>query len=87
MEYRYDFAFGDLVFTKDGSFKCPVCRGLTPNQRNLKKGEQIVCSECESIFKKEKWVSVNYETLHGARFVMYGPRFHVCVVMKTKSST
>jgi formylmethanofuran dehydrogenase subunit E len=52
MEYRYDFAFGDLVFTEDGSFKCPVCNGLTPNQRNLRQGEKIVCSECKSEFKK-----------------------------------
>lgn len=86
MEYRYDFAFGSLVFTEDGSFKCPVCRGLTPNQRNLKMGEKIVCSACKSVFKKDEWRPFDGELRHGARFVMYGPKFHICLVMYAPSS-
>lgn len=86
MEYRYDYAFGNLVFTEDGSFKCPVCGGLTPKQRNLKHGEKIVCDECKSEFKKDEWCPFNNKLQHGARFVMYGPKFHVCLVLYGPSS-
>ena len=78
--YSYDFAFGNLVFTK-GFFKCPVCKGLTPNQRRLKHGERIVCAFCESVFKKD--VSEYFGGVtHGARFVEYGPKFHICFKWK-----
>jgi len=83
MEYREDYAFGELVFTEDGSFKCPVCGGLTPNQRNLKHGEKIVCAECKSVFKKDERYPADGVLRHGVRFVIYGPRFHICLVMRT----
>ena len=80
MEYSYDYAFGNLVFTEDGSSKCPVCGGQTPNQRNLHKGEKIACNECQSEFTKEEWYPADNQLVHGARFVIYGPKFHVCYV-------
>jgi len=86
MEYCHDYAFGELVFTEDGSFKCPVCGGLTPNQRNLKRGEKIVCSGCESEFKKEEYFPFNKGVEHGVRFVAYGPKYHICLVMYAPSS-
>ena len=92
MELREGYAFGELVFTKDGSFKCPVCKGLTPNQRNLKREEKIVCSKCESVFKKEEYHPFNPNAPfglgleHGVRFVIYGPKFHVVYVFHAPSS-
>jgi hypothetical protein len=92
MKLCYDYAFGALVFTEDGSFKCPICGGLTPNQRNLKRGEKIICSKCESVFKKEEFFPFNPDAPsglgfeHGARFVMYGPQFHVTYVFHAPSS-
>ncbi len=82
MKYCYDFAFGDLVFAKDSSFKCPVCGGQTANQRKLKHGQKIVCSECKSVFKKDIWPSNDGKPYHGARFVEHGPQFHACIVME-----
>lgn len=72
MKYCYDHAFGSLVFTKDGSFKCPICDGLTPNQRKLKRDERIVCIKCKSVFKKDSWRPADGKLKHGARFVEYG---------------
>ena len=83
MKYCYDYAFGGLVFTKNGSFKCPICDGQTPNRHNLKKGEKIVCSKCKSVFKKDTWRPADGRLRHGVRFVEYGPQFHICMVMRT----
>lgn len=83
MKYCYDHAFGTLVFTKDGSFKCPICGGLTANQHKLKKEQKITCSKCGSVFKKDTWRPANGKLYHGVRFVEYGPQFHICIVMET----
>jgi len=86
MEYCYDYAFGELVFTEDGSFKCPVCGQLTPNQRSCAHGDEIVCVACECVFKKDEWRPFDDKLRHGARFVIYGPKFHICLVMYASSS-
>ena len=78
--FVYDQAFGSLSFTKDGSFECPVCKGLTPDKRRLRKGEEIICRICGSKFKKEvsKAGTGGEIIVHGVRFVGYGPQFHIC---------
>lgn len=79
--FVYDQAFGDLVFTSKGAFKCPVCGELTPNKRRLKNGEEIICQVCKSKFKKDvSRAGTGGEIIvHGSRFVEYGPQFHVAL--------
>ncbi|MDD5222088.1 MAG: hypothetical protein PHY10_02840, partial [Patescibacteria group bacterium] len=77
--------FGSLVFTDDGSFRCPVCAELTPSQRDKKHKEAIVCSFCKSEFTKhvDSPEVANGRDPHGVIFVLAGPIFHHLLVMQT----